>query len=345
MKIALDISPIKTGHKVRGIGSYTEKLAEELQKYKDQVELELFENPKSPPPADLINYPYFDLFFHTLTIKSKVNRVVTIHDVIPLVFPKYFPSGVKGYLSFFFQKMALKNVDAVICDSENSKNDIISKLSYPAEKIHPIYLAPGENFRQISDKKLLSAVARKYKLPKTFILYVGDVNWNKNIANLLKAARVAKVNLVMVGNALIDKNLLQTQEIDKLIRKLGISGQITRTGYINEEELIAVYNLAKCCVLPSFYEGFGLPVLEAMACGTPVVCSNRGSLKEIAGPATICQPEDPDDIAAKIISTMNLSKTAKESLSQRSQKHAAAFTWQKVVSETIKVYKNVTRKN
>src|SRR3990167_8634237 len=345
MKVAIDIGPIKTGHRVRGIGAYTQNLTEELQKHKNQLQLDFFENSKSPPPIYIIHYPYFDLFFHSLPVKSRTKRVVTIHDVIPLVFPKYFPAGGKGYLSFFFQKMVLKNVDAVICDSKNSKNDIRSKLSYPTEKIHVIYLAPGANFRQISDKKLLSAVARKYKLPKTFILYVGDVNWNKNIANLLKAARVAKVNLVMVGNALIDKNLLQTQEIDKLIRKLGISGQITRTGYINEEELIAVYNLAKCCVLPSFYEGFCLPVLEAMACGTPVVCSNRGSLKEIAVPATICQPEDPDDIAAKIISTMNLSKTAKESLSQRSQKHAAAFTWQKVVSETIKVYKNVTRKN
>ena len=345
MKIALDISPIKTGHKVRGIGSYTEKLAEELQKYKDQVELELFENPKSPPPADLIHYPYFDLFFHTLTIKSKVNRVVTIHDVIPLVFPKYFPAGVKGYLSFFFQKMVLKNVDAVICDSKNSKNDIRSKLSYPTEKIHVIYLAPGANFRQISDKKLLSAVARKYKLPKTFILYVGDVNWNKNISNLLKAVKLVRVNLVMVGSALVDKNLVQTQEIDKLIRKLDISGQITRTGYVNKEELIAIYNLAQCSVLPSFYEGFGLPVLEAMACGTPVVCSDRGSLKEIAGPAVICQPEDPDDIAVKIISILNLSNNARESLRHRSQKYAANFTWQKVASETIGVYKNVIGKN
>src|SRR3989344_5904409 len=237
MKIALDISPIKTGHKVRGIGSYTEKLAEELQKYKDQVELELFENPKSPPPADLIHYPYFDLFFHTLTIKSKVNRVVTIHDVIPLVFPKYFPSGVKGYLSFFFQKMALKNVDAIICDSENSKNDIISKLSYPKERVHVIYLAPGSNFQRIEDGKYLSDVSKRFKLPKTFIHYVGDVNWNTNIANLLKAVEIAKVNLVMVGSALTDKNLVQTQETDKLIRKLGISGQIIRTGFIQEKEL------------------------------------------------------------------------------------------------------------
>src|SRR3989344_2715226 len=140
MKIALDISPIKTGHKVRGIGSYTEKLAEELQKHKDQVELELFENPKSPPPADTIHYPYFDLFSHTLPIRTNKSRVVTIHDVI--------------------------------CDSESSRSDIISKLSYPKEKIHVIYLAPGSNFQRIEDSKYLSDVTKRFKLPKTFILYV-----------------------------------------------------------------------------------------------------------------------------------------------------------------------------
>src|SRR3989344_5686954 len=172
MKIALDISPIKTGHKVRGIGSYTVNLVEELQKHKDQVELELFENPKSPPPADTIHYPYFDLFSHTLPIRTNKSRVVTIHDVIPLVFPEYFPAGVKGYLSFFFQKMALANVDAVICDSESSRSDIISKLSYPKEKIHVIYLAPGSNFQRIEDSKYLSDVTKRFKLPKTFILYV-----------------------------------------------------------------------------------------------------------------------------------------------------------------------------
>jgi len=342
MKIALDISPIKTGHKIRGIGSYTEKLTRELQKYKDQVELELFENPNSPPPADVIHYPYFDLFFHTLPFRATTSRVVTIHDVIPLVFPDYFPVGVKGYLSFFFQKMALRNVNAVICDSENSKKDIISKLSYPSEKIHPIYLAPGENFKKISNKKLLDEVSKRFNLPSNFILYVGDVNWNKNIPNLLKAVKLAKVNIVMVGSALVDKNLVQTEGIDKLIKELGISSQITRTGYIEENDLIAIYNLAECSVLPSFYEGFGLPVVESMACGTPVICSNVASLSEIAKDIAIfCDPTDSQDIADNISAVLNLSPQKLESLSTKLIRYTAKFSWQKVAKQTIKVYESV----
>ena len=101
MRVAVDISPIRSGHKVRGIGSYTKNLIEEFKKGKEDIEFEFFESSASPPPVDIVHYPYFDLFFHTLPIKKKNSRVVTIHDVIPLVFPDYFPVGVKGYLSFF----------------------------------------------------------------------------------------------------------------------------------------------------------------------------------------------------------------------------------------------------
>ena len=344
MKVAIDISPLKTGHQVRGIGSYTKSLIDEFKEGDWGIDFEFFDSPNSPPPMDIIHYPYFDLFFHTLPVGKRSSRVVTIHDVIPLVFPKYFPAGIKGYVNLFLQKRAVKNIDAVICDSQTSKQDVINKLSLPEDKIQVVYLAPSEKFRPITNKEELSVVAKKYKLPENFVLYVGDVNWNKNLQNLLESIKIAKVNLVMVGQALADKSLLQTQVLDKLIKKLNLSKKVVKTGYIPNEDLIAIYNLADLTLLPSYYEGFGLPVLESMACGTPVICSENSSLTEIAGPhAVFCEPDSPADIAQKIKKVIDLNKSQKQVLSQNLIEHASLFTWKKVARKTAEVYKLVTK--
>ena len=341
MLVAVDISPTKTGHSVRGIGSYIKNLTEEFKTGSFKSNIVFFENSSSPPPADLVHYPYFDLFFHTLPIRKKAKRVVTIHDVIPLVFPNYFPAGIKGYINLFFQKMALKKVDAVICDSKTSKIDIAEKLSIPKSKIHVVYLAPGKNFRPIDNKKSLNNIAKKYKLPENFILYVGDVNWNKNIINILKAVKHSNAKIVMAGKALT-QDIPQTKEIENQIKKLKIQNDVTKLGYVSEADLVAIYNLADLTLMPSFYEGFGLPVLESMACGTPVICSNVASLAEITkNSAVYCDPNDPKDIAKKIKHIQNLSTKARESISEKSIKNSSQFTWEKTAKETIKVYKSV----
>ncbi len=341
MKVAIDVSPLKIGHNVRGIGSYTRNLVNEFKTGKwEGINCEFFENPASPPPVDVIHYPYFDLFFHTLPIKKTASRVVTIHDVIPLVFPDHFPAGIKGYVNLFFQKRALKNTDAVICDSKTSRQDIIDKLSYPENKIHVVYLAPSDKFHPINDPAVLSVVTKKYNLPKEFVLYVGDVNWNKNLSNLLEAVKIAKVNLVMVGQAIVDQSISQTRRINDLIKKLGIRKKITKTGFVTDEELAVIYNLAKMTLLPSFYEGFGLPTLESMACGTLVVSSKVASIPEIAGSAAIyCNPSDPKDIARKVSYALGLDTKSTERLQNKSIKQAAKFNWSKTSQETIKVYK------
>lgn len=342
MKVALDISPTITGHKVRGIGSYTQKLASELKKGEHNLEIEFFTNPSSPPPADVVHYPYFDLFFHTLPTSKKGSRVVTIHDVIPLVFPQHFPVGIKGFVNLFLQKRALKNTDFVICDSETSKKDIADKLSYPEEKIKVIYLAPGENFKKERDVKKLQKVAKKFSLPEEFALYVGDVNWNKNLEGIIRSVKIAKVDIVMIGAGLSDSSIPETQTINKLIKKLDIDKRIHRLGFVSEEELISIYNLAAVTIQPSFYEGFGLSVLESMACGTPVVCSEVASLAEIAGTvAVFCDPIDPEDISKKTNKVLNLSTKEKQKLSVDCIKHAATFNWQKVARQTIEVYKSL----
>lgn len=342
MKVAIDTTPIDSGHSFRGIGSYTKNLVDELKKGDWGIDFEFFNNASSPPPADVIHYPYFDLFFHTLPIKKNSRRVVTIHDVIPLVFPERFPSGIKGYINLFFQKKALKNTDAIICDSQTSKKDIIEKLSVPEKKVHVVYLAPSKSFKKLANQKVLEKIRKKYKLPKEFALYVGDVNWNKNIINLLEAIKHSGTNLVMVGKALEDKNLIQTKQINKKIKALGLSDEVTKTGYTPEDDLVGIYNLATVTVSPSYYEGFGLPVLESMASGTPVICSNVASLSEITGDvATYCDPDDPTDISNKIKLITNLSSQERKSLSEKSQKHAIQYSWAKTAKETVAIYKSI----
>jgi glycosyltransferase involved in cell wall biosynthesis len=341
MKIAIDASPLKTGHKTRGIGSYTTNLINSLKHIDKNLKIEEFYNSKNPPQADIIHYPYFDLFFHTLPLRAISTRVVTVHDLIPLVFPKHFPSGIKGKVNLQLQKLALKNTNAVICDSETSKKDIVKKLSYPAEKIHVIYLAPGKDFRKISDPKILEKASKKYVLPKKFILYAGDVNWNKNLPNLLSAVELSGVNLVAVGRAMTDENLEQTKSLIAQINNLGIQDKVTRVGYVPESDLVSIYNLATATVLPSYYEGFGLPVLESMACGTPVICSNNSSLAEIGGDAAIyCDPESPKSISEQILHVMDLSFDERDILGNKALFNASKFSWNETAKETYKVFKD-----
>ena len=348
MRVAIDISPTKTGHGVRGIGTYTQNLVNEFKKGKWQdVNFEFFQSPASPPTVDVIHYPYFDFFFHTLPIFKKANRVVaTIHDVIPLIFPNHFPQGIKAKFNFSLQKLALKNIDGVICVSKTTKNDVVNKLSVPKDKVHVVYSAQGQKFKKLYDKNQLFNVSNKFKLPQNFFLFVGDVNWNKNIIGLLEAVALAEINLVMVGKALVDVALAQVRQIDKKIKDLGIDSKITKTGYVSDEDLCAIYNLATATVMPSFYEGFGFPVLESMACQTPVIASKEASISEVAGDAAIYfNARDPKDIASKISHLLNFDKKSEEKLKEVSLKQAAKFRWSKTAQETIDVYKLIHKIN
>jgi len=339
VKVAIEASPIKTQHSIRGIGNYTRNLIESLKKLESDLTLEEFYDPKNPPKADIIHYPYFDLFFHTLPKNSNAKRVITIHDVIPLVFPDKFPSGIRGKINLILQKKALKNTSAVICDSKTSKSDIIKKLSYAQNKTHVVYLAQAQSFREIQKKEALKKVRENHSLPEKFILYVGDINWNKNLPNLLKAVQIIGVNLVCVGASLVDQNLVQTKSLTDQIKDLGIEKTVKRLGFVKEEDLVSIYNLATATILPSFYEGFGLPIVESMACGTPIICSNNSSLIEIAGKAAIyCDPENPEDIAQKISQTLKLNKA---DLSKKLVAQASKFSWEKVALETLQVYKQI----
>jgi len=360
MKIAIDISPLNSDHKFRGIGAYTENLINAMKAKKAPgFSLQLVKKGEISQDCDLVHYPYFDFFWTTLPLKKKLPMVVTIHDVIPLVFPDKFPKGIKGWLKFQIQKFALRSVAAVITDSENSKNDIVKHLGFPKEKIFVIPLAPGGEFKPIKSTKLLNRNIVKYNLPEKFVLYTGDVNWNKNVEGLIKAfsriqrykrslnslrgykdIKIQKLELVLAGKAFEDKKLKETRSIFQLIKKLGLTNQVKILGYVPIKDLVVIYNLAMIYCQPSFYEGFGLPVLEAMACGTPVICSQASSLSEVAGKAAFfINPNDYDSIAQgieRLIKDKELSKA----LEQKGLEQVRKFSWEKTAGETMKVYED-----
>lgn len=340
MKVALDVSPISSAHAYRGVGTYTKNLKDSLVKL--NLDLVTIGEPSESPLVDVFHFPYFDLFQNTLKPRKNSKNVVTIHDVIPLVFPEHFPRGIRGNLRLLLQKKALQQVDAIICDSQTSKADIVAKLGVEADKVHVIYLAAAEVFKPISNTKELSEITNRFKLPQKFVLFVGDVNWNKNILGLLEAIHIANVNLVLVGKALKDENLSQVVEINNTIKKLNLQTKIQKLGYVSDLDLVKIYNLAEATIVPSHYEGFGLPVIESMACGTPVICANNSSLAEIGKNAAVfCNSHDPKDISDKIRYVMQASKDQKLKLSKKGRDRSRNFSWTKVAQQTIDVYKSV----
>lgn len=339
IRVFLDDSSLESGHALRGIGSYTRNLKEALQKNKDVILV------GSEKEADLVHYPYFDLFFNTLKNSGKPT-IVTVYDVIPLIYPKHHAAGIRGRMRFLLQKNKLKKVEAVITISETSKKDIVRLLDIPEEKIHPIHLAPSRQFKRMPKNALIHIdVSEKYKLPERFVLYVGDVNYNKNVKNLIIAFSKTRENdkeisLVLVGKAFRD-DIPETKEILELITNLGLQKQIIITGFVPEDDLIKMYNLATVYCQPSFYEGFGLPVLEAMASGTPVAAARTQALVEIAeDKAQFFNPKDPEDMM-KVLSGIIDSLPLRKKLNRDGILHSNKFSWDKVADETIKVYKKV----
>lgn len=345
MKVAL-VKPQLAGHKMRGTGVYTDCLYHELRK-QNNISVSLVKTGESFDNFDIVHFPYFDPFFLTLPIVKKKPTVVTIHDLIPLSFPKFFPRGVRGKLKWVLQKLSTRNVSAVITDSKASKKDIINYLKINRKKIQVIYLGVREEFRQIQSEKRLSATKLKLSLPSDFILNVGDVNYNKNILGIIKAfkqiiEKFPNLKLVFVGQGFID-NSPQLEEIKKLLNKLNLEKKVIRLGHIKLDNLVGLYNLAKVYLQPSFAEGFGLPVAEAMACGTPVVASNISCLLEVTGSAALLvDAGNPNQIAKGVIDLLQDEDKYKD-LVQKGLARAKQFTWEKCARETMRIYERVLR--
>ncbi|MBA3723316.1 MAG: glycosyltransferase family 4 protein [Candidatus Levybacteria bacterium] len=349
MKIAIDVSPLQTGHKVRGIGFYVHHLQKALVTYFSENEYLFFtKQHEITEDVDVVHYPYFDLFAQTLPLIKRHKTVVTVHDLTPLIYPEHFPAGFKGKVKWEVQKRNLQRMDMVIANSMTSKKDISKIAGIHESKIAVTYLAAGEEFKVIENAEVKATdLRKKYNLPNKFALYVGDVTWNKNLPNLIRAVNKINIPLVMVGKSLIEKDYDRTNvwsrdriEVEKLTEG---NKNITKLGFISSEELVVLYNAATVFVMPSHYEGFGLPIIEAMQSGCPVVTTHGGSLSEVAGKAAILV--DASDIVniADGIQRLFDNESLQKELRKKGLEQAKKFSWKHTAGQTVDVYRQVLK--
>lgn len=352
MRVAICTTPLSSGHKNRGIGIYTTLLLDALHRYQKGCHYSVFADKKEiPKDTQVVHYPFFDPFFLTLPVSLPFPLVVTVHDLIPVLFPEHFPRGIRGEVKWQIQKRALQRTAHILTDSEHSKKDIAS-IGYPKDRISVVPLAPVPSMKPETDPDVLVQVMEKYGLPHEFILYVGDVNWNKNVLGLLLAWQdivshrklTPETKLVLVGKAFTDPNIPEAKEIDAMIKTLALEGAVIRTGFVPENDLRVLYMLSGCTVVPSLYEGFGFPVLEALACGGIVVSSAVSSLSEIAGPSIRIDPHNARDISRGIVEASRLHVKERECLAEEGIAWAKQYSWKKVAQKTMIVYEHVAVK-
>jgi glycosyltransferase involved in cell wall biosynthesis len=334
LKVAIDSGPLTSGHSVRGIGVNTRELLVALNMipHKDIQISEVDFSKEDLSKFDIVHYQYFRPFFVDLPyIKPAKKVVLTIHDLIPLVYPKHYPSGIKGKINFIVNKYLIKkNVDAIITISETSKKDICRFLGVDPKIVHVIYLASKSVFKPVTAHGSLFTVKRRYSLPDRFALYVGDVNYNKNIPVLVEACKIANIPLVICGKQAkgIEKQNLNHPELSHL--KNVDWKDVLRLGFVPDNDLASIYSMAKVYVQPSLYEGFGLPAIEAVSCGTPVVLARSQCMVEVLGDDfSYCGPNDAKSMAKAILNPNTGKKLPRD------------YSWEKTAKETLKVYNNV----
>jgi len=285
---------------------------------------------------DVVHDPYE---LGPFTFNQPFRKVITVHDLTPLLFPNLFKRG-DVMLHRLLLKKTIQKADKIITVSYNSQRDIMEYMNVPEEDIEVIYNGKDENFRPINSKKI-EEVREKYSLPPHFILSVGGLHPIKNIPRLLEAYHLALRNglehkLVMVGGA-VDK----AEEIFKIITARGLEDHVIFTGVVSDDDLVGLYNAADLFLYPCLYAGFGLPPLEAMACGTPVITSHNSSLPEIVGDAAkLIDPYDPEKLAGAINNVLSDDEMIK-TLVKKGLKQAKMFNWRKTAGETLNVYNEV----
>lgn len=345
MKIAIDITPIsdsQKGHKIRGVGFYLEYLKRALVTYyPDNTYFFFSQGQEIDKHVDIVHYPYFEPFFLTPFSKT-LTRVITVHDLTPLAFPKHFPVGIRGKFVWHIQKRNLLQSNRIITDSYASQKDIVKIAGVPKEKVGVAYLAAADEFKKLEKGKWEEKIRGKYKLPEKFVLYVGDVTWNKNLPRLIEAIKKINLPLVMIGKTLIDTDFDAThpwnKDLVKVHKLIEGDNRFIRLGFVPTEDLVELYNIATLLVFPSVYEGFGLPILEAMQSGCPVVLSKESCMPEVGGDAGYyIDGYDTSNIANGIVEVFRNSKLQKE-LSEKGFLQSKKFSWKKTAEDTIKIY-------
>lgn len=370
MHITIDYTPAV--RQAAGIGRYTRELTAALAKLDRHNEYTLFCAGESPPLGDwpenfrvrTSNVPArwltagwhrlglplaaetlvgtCDLFHSpdfTLPPLKTARGVVTVHDLSFLRFPEHADPGLRAFLAKAVPRSAAR-ANRVLADSESTKADLVGLLGIDPGKISVVPAGVDARFRPVRDTMKLEQVCQRYRLPEWFILFVGTLEPRKNLPRLITAYAQMRRHTGLPHQLVIaGKPGWLYQEIYEQVTKEGLSENVHFIGFVADDDLPALYTLADLLAFPSLYEGFGLPPLEAMACGTPVVASNRSSLPEAVGSAgLLVDPENIDALADALARVLG-DAPLRVRLADLGRAQAARFTWQAAAERLLEAYR------
>ncbi len=368
MRIGFDVTPL-CGTPT-GVGVYTAQLLMHLQPLLDEPLLPLAHRPNGLPcdgrvrlPARVLASPFplnktlwmqailpfqvqrvgVDLCHFTngvAPLLGSVPMVVTLHDASLWLYPQYhYPRRLLAMRPLI--PWVARRARAVITVSESARRDLIRVLDLPTSKVHVIYEAPAPCFRPLPPGRWQERLRARYGLPARYVLYVGTIEPRKNLVRLLRAMALLRADYRLeCGLVMVGPRGWKDQAVFDTVARLGLADRVHFLGYVPTEDVCGLYNLADVFVFPSLYEGFGLPVLEAMACGTPVVTSRVEALAEVAGgAAALVDPRDEAHMAGVLARVLTDAAYAAR-LQASGRARAAQFGWAQAAAETLAVYRH-----
>lgn len=267
--------------------------------------------------------------------------VVTVHDISYEFFPAFFSPRDRRMLGTLVP-LSARRAARVIAVSEQTRQDLMRVYGIPRERIAVTHEAAAPNFAPVEDPAVLEAACTRYGIRRPYVLALGNLQPRKNIGRLVEAFALARQRGSLPHQlAVAGKAQWRESEVFATVERLGLQDVVRFPGYVADEDLPALYSGADCFAYPSLYEGFGLPPLEAMACGTPVLASHAGALREVVGDAAwVVDPTDAEDIARGLLALLTSPETAR-AYRERGLAHAATFSWRRLAEETLEVYRQV----
>jgi glycosyltransferase involved in cell wall biosynthesis len=290
---------------------------------------------------DLIHFPISVI--PPIYIPLRIPFALTIHDIQQEFHPEFFDAREARFRKMTYQSGAGR-ADAIIAISEHGKQTLVEKYGIPPEKIVVTHQGCSELFSQRPDPDRLRAVKEKYGLPSRYLFYPAAMWPHKNHVQLFRALAVLRRKDSFEGSLVLTGNVFDRQaEIRSLLEELGLTDAVRFLEYIPTDDMPAIYGLAALLVFPSLFEGFGIPLVEAMSIGLPIVCSDRTSIPEVAGDAALYfNPDDPEDMAKKIGLVLE-DETLRNRLVDRGRERVRSFTWQRTAELTVEAYRQARR--
>ncbi len=275
-----------------------------------------------------------------MPVGSPVETVITVHDMSLRLFPRFHPIR-RVALNGPLMRLAIRQASSIVTVSESARRDLLRLHGVPPDRVFVVHEAASPAFRPITDRARLEDVRARYGLPQRFILYVGTIEPRKNLTRLMTAFAAARRAGMSQQLVCVGPYGWSSRDLAGHVQKLGIQQSVHFTGYLPFDHLPAIYNLADFFVFPSLYEGFGLPVVEAMASGLPVLTSKTSSLGEIAGDAAVTI--DPTDTDAMVDAIRRLAADAdfRRDRAEQGLRRARDFSWTQTAREMLAVYHRV----